>query len=222
MLLPTCQFIFYLFNDFFPNWLCRKGQTWSNPKYTIGRVTTLKPKTKPCFITPVGTSSVLLRLALNSETASKPRRKTSDRTKLIRIYVTNSIVSWANKRGELSITPSLPSSTWNAAKYPPFTALCNILLCTSKTKIKRSMEKGSHCLSSLELLVKKIMVLFTMVDNRIVQMENQTHFLLHQNWLLTNIWHSDAGDARRLYLVLFMFANQLYFYVLGPINSLGY
>ena len=29
----------------------------------------------------------------------------------------------------------------------------------------------------------------------------------------------DAGDARKL---LFMFASQLYFYVLGPISLLGY
>ena len=185
MLLPTCQFIFYLFNDFFPNWLCRKGQTWSNPKYTVGRVTTLKLKTKPSFIThstsPVGTSSVLLRLTLNFETASKQRRKTSYRAKLIRIYVANSIVSWANKRGELSIAPSLPPSTWNAATFPPFSALCNILLCTSKTKIKRSMEKS--------------VVLFTMVDNQIVQIENQTHFLLHQNWVyLTDIWNNPSKN----------------------------
>ena len=179
--------------------MCHKGQTWSNPKYTVGRVTTLKPKTKPSFIThstsPVGTSSVLLRLTLNSETASKQRRKTSYRAKLIRIYLANSIVSWANKRGELSIAPSLPPSTWNAAKFPPFTALCNILLCTSKTKIKRSMEKGFQCLGPPELLEKKSVVLFTMVDNQIVQIENQTHFLLHQNWVyLTDIWNNPSKN----------------------------
>ena len=28
----------------------------------------------------------------------------------------------------------------------------------------------------------------------------------------------DAGDARKLLLILFMFASQLYFYVLGPIS----
>ena len=57
------------------------------------------------------------------------------------------------------------------------------------------MEKGFHCLGPPELLEKKSVVLFTMVDNQIVQIENQTHFLLHQNWVyLTDIWNNPSKN----------------------------